>query len=61
MKLDGKKIRITKIPKNGLELMNSLKISPQEALLKINGRVRPEGTALRAHDKIEIIRVIFGG
>ena len=42
-------------------LLRALDISPQEALVKVNGKVRPEGTPFSKKDKLEVIRVVFGG
>lgn len=59
--LDGKPTSVKGSPKSGAELLRNLGISPQEALLKIEGKVRPEGAAIGRASKIEIIRVVFGG
>ncbi len=49
------------MPPDGRELMRQLGVSAQEAVLKVDGRVRPEGTVLGPKNKVEIIRVVFGG
>ncbi|MFH1095227.1 MAG: hypothetical protein V1728_03345 [Candidatus Micrarchaeota archaeon] len=59
--LDNKPVTLKKMPPNGRELMRLLKVSPQEAVLKVDGRVRPEGAALVPKNKVEVIRVVFGG
>lgn len=59
--LDGKPKAVAGAPKSGRELLRILGISPQEALLKVDGQVRPEKTAIGPKNKIEIIRVVFGG
>ncbi len=61
--LDGKRraFRWKGGGRTGAALLRELGISPQEALLKVDGAVRPEGTAIGPKSRIEIIRVVFGG
>jgi len=42
-------------------VLSGLGISPQVAIAKVNGTVRPESHKLREGDKVEIIKVVFGG
>ncbi len=42
-------------------LLSGMGISPQIAITKVNGTVMPETCKLKTGDKIEIIKVVFGG
>jgi thiamine biosynthesis protein ThiS len=42
-------------------LLKKLNIRSEEVAIKVNGQIAPETTKINADDKIEIIRVIFGG
>ncbi len=42
-------------------LLAGLKVSPQEALVRVDGHVRPDDFPLAGARKIEVIRVVFGG
>ena len=44
-----------------LELLKSMGIRREEVIVKVNGSVSPETVDVCADDKIEIIRVVFGG
>jgi sulfur carrier protein ThiS len=59
--VDGKETRLKGRPKNIAELLYMLKISPQEALVRVDGKIRPEGWPLAKAEKIEVIKVVFGG
>lgn len=59
--LDGKKIMLSKKFSDGLELLEILKVSPQEAIMKLDGKVMPFESGTGKAKKIEIIRVVFGG
>ena len=48
-------------PKTVLELLACLSLSPQEALVRVDGRIRPESFPVNKKNKIEVIRVVFGG
>ena len=48
-------------PKTVLELLACLSLSPQEALVRVDGKIRPEGHPIGTKNKIEVIRVVFGG
>jgi len=43
------------------DLVIRKKLSPEIVLVKINNRFCPLKTTLREGDKVEIIRVVFGG
>lgn len=58
--LDGKKVAAGKAASVG-ELLAGLKVSTEEALVKVNGKLSPESTVLSAKDEVKVIRVIFGG
>lgn len=62
IRLDGRPKKIEGRPPNSvLELLARLSLSPQEALVRVDGKIRPEGHPLTAKSKIEVIRVVFGG
>jgi sulfur carrier protein ThiS len=42
-------------------LLKKLGISQEEAIVKINSKLAPETTKIRPSDKVEVIRVVFGG
>jgi thiamine biosynthesis protein ThiS len=42
-------------------LLKKLKIRREEVVVKINGKLAPETIDVREKDKVEIIKVIFGG
>ena len=59
--LDGKRVRVDADASTVGSLLRALEISPQEALVKVDGKIRPEGAPIGKRDKIEVIRVVFGG
>ncbi|GEM_PF-3366644 len=59
--LDGKKMAIKAVPKTSGELLKQLGISCEEAVVKLDGSVCPEGASLAKVKKIEVIRVVYGG
>lgn len=44
-----------------MELLKKLKVRREEVVIKINGRLAPETTELKGGEKVEIIKVVFGG
>ena len=44
-----------------IELLKKLKIMREEVLVKVNGKLVPETTRLKKTDKVEVIKVVFGG
>ncbi len=44
-----------------MQLLQKLGIMREEVVIKINGKLAPETTELSAKDKVEIIKVVFGG
>ncbi|VVC02411.1 ThiS family protein [uncultured archaeon] len=59
--LDGKKTMADARATSIRQLLAALHISPQEALVKVNGKIRPESAPLAKKDRVEVIRVVFGG
>ncbi len=57
-KLHGKK---RGKPKTAGGLVSSLGLSREEVLVKVDGKVRPEGFSIAGAKKVEVIRVVFGG
>ncbi len=42
-------------------LLRSMKMMREEVVVKVNGRLVPETRGLAASDRVEVIRVVFGG
>ena len=62
IRLDGRQKKVQgRAPKTVLELLACLSLSPQEALVRVDGKIRPEGHPIGTKNKIEVIRVVFGG
>lgn len=59
--VDGKKATKKGNPKTVGQLLRLLSLSPEEALVKVDGSVRPEGASICGAKKVEVIRVVFGG
>ncbi len=58
--IDGKKKNVFHQGQIG-ELLKKLSIRREEVVVKINGKLAPETTEISSTDKVEIIKVIFGG
>lgn len=43
------------------ELLSSLSLNGEEVLVKVNGKLAPNGAAISPKDEIKVMRVIFGG
>jgi len=43
------------------QLLKKLKIRREEVVIKINDKLAPETTEVNGKDKVEIIKVVFGG
>lgn len=60
--LDGRPKKVEgRLPTTIAGLLARLSLSPQEALVKVDGKIRPEGHPIGSKNKIEVIRVVFGG
>lgn len=59
--LDGKQVRVDTDASDVGQLLKTLEISPQEALVRVNGKLRPESMPISKKDEVEVIRVVFGG
>jgi thiamine biosynthesis protein ThiS len=44
-----------------IELLKELKVMREEVVIKVNGKLVPETTMIRKTDKVEIVKVVFGG
>ena len=44
-----------------MQLLKQLNVRREEVVIKINGKLAPETTQLSNADRIEIIKVVFGG
>jgi sulfur carrier protein ThiS len=42
-------------------LLRELKVMREEVVIKINGRLAPETARIKPQDKVEVIKVVFGG
>ena len=42
-------------------LLKKLKVSREEVVVKLNGRLAPETASVLTSDKVEVIKVVFGG
>ena len=43
------------------ELLRELKVMREEVVVKVNGRLAPETAKVMPDDKVEVIKVVFGG
>jgi thiamine biosynthesis protein ThiS len=43
------------------DLLKKLKLRREEVVVKLNGELAPETVSVEESDKVEIIRVVFGG
>ena len=60
LEYNGRKRRI-KFSGTVAGLLRKLKIPRETVLVKINKKLSPENARIEGKDKVEIIRVIFGG
>jgi len=58
--VDGKKTKATSAA-TVAELISSLSLNGEEVLVKVNGKLAPNGMKIAASDEIKVMRVIFGG
>ncbi len=42
-------------------LLKELKVMREEVIIKVNGRLAPETRRLKPTDRVEVIKVVFGG
>lgn len=43
------------------DLLKRLGLAREEVLVKVNGKLAPEDAEISGKDKVEIIKVVFGG
>jgi sulfur carrier protein ThiS len=43
------------------ELLKELEVLREEVVIKVNGKLSPETESVGMNDKVEIIKVVFGG
>lgn len=43
------------------ELLRELKVMREEVVVKVNGRLTPETERIGPGDRVEVIKVVFGG
>jgi len=58
--LDGRKKRVSHRGTIA-GLLKKLKVRREEVVVKRNGRLAPETAEVRAGDRVEVIKVVFGG
>ena len=58
--VDGKKTRAPSAA-TVAELISTLKLNGEEVLVKVNGKLAPNGMKIAASDEIKVMKVIFGG
>ncbi|MBU0586434.1 MoaD/ThiS family protein [Candidatus Micrarchaeota archaeon] len=59
--LNGKKQK-SKFKKGKISvLLSKLSLRTEEVIVKVNGKPVPEDTEISDKDKVEIIKVVFGG
>ena len=58
--VDGKKTK-AKSASSVAELLSSLSLNGEEVLVKVNGKLAPNGMKIAATDEVKVMRVIFGG
>lgn len=61
IKVDGKHVRIAFSKGTVSTILSRLRIPREEVLVKVNGKLAPEDAELLPKDKVEIIKVVFGG
>ncbi|MFN7991294.1 MAG: MoaD/ThiS family protein [Candidatus Micrarchaeia archaeon] len=42
-------------------LLRELKVMREEVVVKVNGKLAPETSSVGENDRVEIIKVVFGG
>jgi sulfur carrier protein ThiS len=43
------------------DLLKEMKVMREEVVIKVNGKITPETESVGPSDKVEIIKVVFGG
>jgi sulfur carrier protein ThiS len=59
--VDGERVRAPFKAGQISRLLSELKIPREEVLVKVNGKLAPEDAEISASDRVEIIKVVFGG
>ncbi|MEM4633709.1 MAG: MoaD/ThiS family protein [Candidatus Anstonellaceae archaeon] len=59
--VDGKEVEKPPSAKTVAQLMQMLGLSKEEVLVKVNGKLVPDGHAISPKDEVKIIKVIYGG
>ncbi len=59
--VDGRKAKVKGSPKTAAELLRSLSIPREEALVRINGKLASDSARISPKDDVRVLRVIFGG
>ena len=58
--VDGRKSAVKKASTVG-ELIAQLGASSEEVLVKVNGKLAPNGAKISSKDEVKVMKVIFGG
>lgn len=59
--VDGEKIRADFPGGKISELLRQLMLAREEVLVKVNGALAPEDSEIGPKDKVEVVKVVFGG
>ncbi len=59
--LDGRKAKQIKFSGSVASLLKKIGVRREEVVVKLNGRLAPETASVGASDKVEVLRVVFGG
>lgn len=57
--VDGRKVKAE--GQTVAELLKFLGLNPEEVLVKVNGKLAPNGAKIADGDEVKVMRVIFGG
>jgi sulfur carrier protein ThiS len=58
--VDGERKRMRHAGSLG-SLLKKLGVLREEVVVRVNGKLVPETRAVGAHDRVEVIKVVFGG
>ncbi len=58
--VDGRKTKVAGAS-DVADLLVKLKLNSEETLVKVNGRLAPNGAKISPMDDVKVMRVIFGG
>lgn len=59
--VNGKRAKKAVAAATCFELLKKLSLSREECIVKVNGTPASDGQKLLPNDKVEVIRIVFGG